>query len=167
MMLPVRAGREIPAQIRGEIVQIGGLPEVGRFQKSLPRLARVAGRVANSKSELIGVADFPSEIAGERSVAKTVIRSLAVAVEIRNCGCVIKSSDFSAQICFFALRIDSAAFAQKLQPRLFGCAAPRKDLHHSIHSVGTKQRARSAVNDFNLVDIRETEVGEIDVTAGF
>src|ERR1700730_15409992 len=82
LMMPVRAGREIPAGTGAEVSEIVDLVNAGRLEQVLAGDTRVAAAVANGKAKLIGVAEAVTKITGEGAVTKRIVRTLAVGFEI-------------------------------------------------------------------------------------
>src|SRR5579862_1816558 len=163
---PVFAHRKIPARIGTKQVLCVPLVEARRFEDGLSRDARDAVVVAQRKTELVGVADGVTEIAGERAIQEIVVRSLAVRLEVRRRTRIIERAEQSAQLRSAAARIEAAAFAVNAELRHARLATMREKLHHARNGIRAVNRAFRPANDFDFVDVVEREAREIDSAPG-
>ena len=161
-VVPVRAGREVPASTGAEEVQYVALIQVGRHEQCLAGDAGIAVVIAQRQANLIRIAEAVAKIAGERAVKKTVVRSLTLGLEIGCRGGIVECTQQAADLAAAASGGETAAFSEESALRSARGAAVRENLNDACDRVGSIKRAFGAAHDFHLVNVVQREIGEID-----
>src|SRR5712671_669325 len=112
-VVPARAGREVPAGTGAEEVQHAALIQVGGQEQRLAGDAGIAVVIAQGQANLIRIAEAVAEIAGERAVQKTVVRSLTLGLEIGCRGGIVKCTQQAADLAAAASGGETAAFSEE------------------------------------------------------
>ena len=79
---------------------------------------------------------------------------------------IIEPAGQAADMCAPSGRGKAAAFREEVDLGNAGCPAMTDDLDHAGHGISAVESAFSAVDNFDLVDVVEGEVGEVKVPAG-
>ncbi len=152
-------------RLASKLCKADAVGEVCRLEQRLAGRAGFADVVAQGEAYARRIGKAPAEISGERSIAKCVVRALALRFEIGNSGGIIESSKQAGKVRAAAARGEIAAVRERREFRNARRPAMRENLNHSIHRVRSVERAFGAVDHFNFVDVVEREVGEIDEAA--
>src|SRR5260370_3800230 len=165
-MLPMRAGVEVPVEISGENVErVAGCRISGKLER-WARSARKAGVATNVEADAIGVGKLVAEITGEGTIEESIVPSLAIGLEGRTGGRVIEGTKKAAELTASARAGKAAAFGKKIERRDARGSLVSEELNDAGHGIAPVKSAFRAMNDLDLIDIVEGEVGKTDETAG-
>jgi len=98
LVMPVRAGGELPAGVGGENFLAVSLEEIRRALQRGAGNAGVAGVVAKRKVELVGVGKSVAEISRENAIHEVVVWALAVGLEISGGSGIIEFFEEAAEV---------------------------------------------------------------------
>src|SRR6266436_2082564 len=161
-VVPARAGNKVPAGTGAEEVQCVALIQIGWQEQRLAGDARIAVVFAQRHANLVGIAKAVAKIARKRAVQKTVVRSLALSLEVRCRKRIVECAQQAADLAAATPRGKTATFAEETEFRSACCAAMRENLDDASQRVGSIKSALGATHDFHLVNVVQGEIGEID-----
>src|ERR1700752_2811100 len=107
------------------------IPNFGRHEQCLPRLASIIYVVAQRKPQLICLAEFVAECPRKRGVAEIIIRALALRREVRYRAGIVERSQQPAQLRAAIARPKRAAFSFELELWSRSRPAMRENLYHA------------------------------------
>src|SRR5882724_13334787 len=159
---PAWARGKVPAGTGAEEVQCVALVQIGWQERRLAGDARIAVVFAQRHANLVGIAKAVAKIARKRAVQKTVVRSLALSLEVRCRKRIVECAQQAADLAAATPRGKTATFAEETEFRSACCAAMRENLDDASQRVGSIKSALGATHDFHLVNVVQGEIGEID-----
>ncbi len=165
-MNPMRAGAEIPSQMEEEKLNAFELREAGREEENGSGKTGEAGVASGGKAQMIGVAETVAEVAGKTAIEKSVVASLAIGLKIGASEGVIERAEKAGNQSTAARGRITAALGEEIQLGNARGAAMAEELNDAGDGIGAVESAFSAVNDFELVNIVEGLIGEIEEAAG-
>ena len=165
LVMPMFSGSKIPACAGTEKMLGIALVEIWRCEESLTRDAGDAVVVAEGEAELIVVAKAVTEIGGERAIEKIVVGALAVGLQVGSGARIVELAEEAAELCAAAAGSEASTFAVDAELRDARLAAVGEELDDARDGVGAVDGAFRAADDFDFVDVVESDAGKIDGSA--
>ena len=166
MMAPMAARLEVPGEVRRKLLEIVKGQRIGRKEERLPGSASETGIAANAHAQFMVFGKAVAEISRDAAVEKSIVHTLAVSVRVRAGSGIIQFAEQAAHSRAATGGGKATTFGEKIDLRNTGCAAMTDNLNYTGHGVGAVEGAFRTVDDFDLVDVVESEIGEVEVATG-